>query len=78
MFDSYAKSLAPPVEHWLRTLEVTEGVRRTTKMQMDRALEVLGLRTFGDLDDIQRLARNLLALEGSRGPRGLSRESHAC
>jgi integrase len=39
-------------------------------MQIHRALKLLKLRTFADLDDIQRLERNLLALEGAKGHRG--------
>jgi hypothetical protein len=69
IFDDYTKPLLPAAEHWIKSLDVTDQVRRQMDRQIRRALEKLKLTTFADLDDIQRLERNLLALEGTRGKR---------
>jgi integrase len=71
VYDSYAKPLVPATEHWIKSLNVTDEVRDMRAMQIGRALKLLKLSTFADLDDISRLERNLLALEGTPGGRGL-------
>lgn len=65
VYDAYAKPLAPAVEHWLKSLLVTDRVRRDLTMQINRAIKLLRLSTFADLDDIQAIERRLLALEGT-------------
>ncbi len=69
VYDAYSKPLDPAIEHWVASLTVTDAVRATMDHQIRRAVDVLKLSTFADLHDIQRLERNLLALDGKPGPR---------
>jgi hypothetical protein len=70
VYDVYANPLGPAADHWIASLTVGDITRHSLKLQIHRALRLLKLRTFADLDDIQRLERNLLALEGTKGHRG--------
>lgn len=63
VYDAWKKSLRPMAEEWVASLKCTTRVHDQLESQIYRAIELLGLSTPADLENIPRLERALLSLE---------------